>query len=162
MSQTPDLLNQLHDIHQPTALSLWPFAPGWYVVIGLVLLGLIGAIWWGWRWYRHGRVKRAALRMLSQYEKQYYQHANAQQTSADLNELLKRVALAYFPREQVAQLCGKDWILFLNATSQKLDFLPEEDTLLLCPYQKEQAYDLRQLLSLVCAWIQQRGVPCSS
>lgn len=162
MDQGSDLLKQLHDIHQPTTLNLWPFAPGWYVVWGAGLIGCAVAILYGWRWYRHGKVRRAALQILSQYEKEYYQTANAQKTSADLNELLKRVALAYFPREKVAQLCGMDWLLFLNQTSHHLDFLPEETALLLCPYQKEQACDLRALLHLVRAWIQQRGGACLS
>ncbi len=162
MDQGSDLLKQLHDIHQPTPLNMWSFAPGWYVVLGVFLIGLGVAILFGWRWYQHGKVKRAALRMLSEYEKEYYQTANAQKTSADLNELLKRVALAYFAREKVAQLCGKDWLLFLNQTSHNLDFLPEEAALLLCPYQKEQPRDLRALLHLVRAWIQERGAPCLS
>lgn len=162
MQADPELLKQLHDIHLPPALTMWPLAPGWYVVLGMISIAMMACIVGGWRWYQHGKVKRAALRLLRQYEKQYYQTSNAQQASAEINELLKRVALAYFPRQDVAQLCGKDWLLFLNQTSRELDFMPAEAALLRYPYQKEATGDLRPTLHLARAWIQQRGVPCSS
>lgn len=142
------LLQQLRPIHLPTALDIWPLAPGWYVLLGCGLLGLVSGLWWGWRIYCHGRAKRAALRMLRDVK-----------TAAELAELLKRVALAYFPRERVAELHGKEWLLFLNATSKNLDFLPEERALLLCPYQAQMDCDLKPLLRLARLWIRQRGKP---
>lgn len=162
MSPDHDLLNQLHDIHMPTPVGAWPFAPGWYVLGELILTGLLLASVWGWRRSRYGRMKRSALAILAQYERTYSPMIDTQSTSAALNELLKRVALAYFPRERVAQLYGHDWLIFLNETSHNLDFLSEEEALLVCPYHKELAKDLRPLCDLVRGWIQQRGIPCLS
>ena len=49
-----------------------------------------------------------------------------------MSELLKQVGLAYFRRERVADLHGRNWLIFLNARGKKLDVLPEEDALLIC------------------------------
>lgn len=162
MSPDQDLLHQLHDIHLPTPIGAWPLAPGWYVLVGVVLAGVLWASIWGWRHHRHGRMKRSALSILARYERAYCPMMDTQSTSAALNELLKRVALAYFPRERVAQLYGRDWLIFLNETSQNLDFLSQEEVLLVCPYHKELAKDLRPLCELVRRWIQQRRIPCLS
>ena len=37
-------------------------------------------------------------------------------TADEINVVLKRVALAVFPREQVASLHGEDWIQFMQST----------------------------------------------
>ncbi|MCR9191400.1 MAG: DUF4381 domain-containing protein [Gammaproteobacteria bacterium] len=165
MAATPqvpaDLLQQLHPIHLPTALGIWPWAPGWYVLLGVGVLGLVLGLWWGWRLYCHGRAKRAALRLLDEYASAHSQVPDTQHTAAAIAELLKRVALVYFPRERVANLQGKDWLLFLNATGKNIDFLPEEEALLICPYQARSEHDLTTLFRLARLWIQQRSKACS-
>ena len=60
MNSDQDLLQQLHDIHLPAALGRWPLAPGWLVLLGMLLLLLILGVVWGWRWFRRGKVKREA------------------------------------------------------------------------------------------------------
>lgn len=172
-----NLLQELHDIHLPTAVGVWPWAPGWYVLLAVGLILLIGSIGWGWHRWQCGKIKREALKILAQYEKEYLAMlspgksrdegassivSDTQATSAALNELLKRVALAYFPREKVAALYGREWVKFLNDTSKKLDFLTEESVLLNCVYQPSQQQDLRPPFRLVRKWIEQREKPCSS
>lgn len=173
-----ELLQQLHDIHLPTALSTWPFAPGWYVVLGIISVMLIGSVSWAWCWYQRGKVKREALRLLLQYEKS---NDNNAATIAAINELLKRVALAYFPRERVAALYGKDWLIFLNETSKNLSFLEEGEVLISGPYVPTsrglaagssalgipldlaaKSQEVGPIFHLARQWIAQRGKPCLS
>ena len=40
---TQQLLAQLHDLKTPEAIGLWPLAPGWWILGGLVLLIFVGA-----------------------------------------------------------------------------------------------------------------------
>lgn len=162
MSPEPDQLRQLHDIHMPTALDPWSIAPGWYALAGLLLVMMIAILIAVVCWYRRGKVKREAMSMLAQYEKTYTPKTDTQTMTAALNELLKRVALVYFPREQVASLCGQEWVDFLQETSQNLDFLAQGEALLYGPYQPNQARDLRPLFHLVRGWIAQRERPCLS
>jgi type II secretory pathway pseudopilin PulG len=107
-------LAQLKDIHLPEPIGWWPLALGWYILIGLLLIALLGSLVWIYRYYQQGRAKRQALRMLKDYVQRYQQDNNHQLMSARLSELLRRVALAYFPRSQVASLEGEAWIAFLN------------------------------------------------
>lgn len=160
------LLQQLHDIHLPVALSRWDLAPGWYLILGLLILMVLGGIAWTWRWYHRGKVKRAALRLLVQYEQS---DKNNAEIIAAINELLKRVALVYFPREQVAALYGQDWLKFLQDTSRKLRFLEEGGCLISGPYQESGSTfvggkdpHLHSLFHLARGWIAQRRKPCLS
>lgn len=97
-------LSQLHDFYQPPPPSWTPQTVGWYVLFGLLCLL---AVWIAWRifarWKRN-RYRREALREL--------QHADI----SAIPVLLKRTALAAWPRERVASLSGEPWLQFLDQT----------------------------------------------
>ncbi|MDI9819646.1 MULTISPECIES: DUF4381 domain-containing protein [unclassified Legionella] len=156
------LLEKLHDIHLPEPISWWPLAPGWYALIlsAILVVGLL--IHWGYRYYRQGRARREALQLLNCYWQAYQRGENSQQSSSRISELLRRVALVYFPRQQVAGLQGSDWIKFLNSTGKGVDFNTVKHCLLELPYQEAKSVDLKPLFSCAKAWIRQRGTPCSS
>ncbi len=154
-------LAQLHAIHSPEPIGWWPLAWGWYTVIVGLLLALLLLGFWLHRRYVHGAAKREALQLLSRYE-QHCNEADSQRVCAQLSELLKRVALAYFPRKTVAGLQGERWIEFLNATSTQLDFYAVRKELLESPYHTVPACNLTHLFQLTKNWIKQRGKPCLS
>lgn len=155
-------LAQLRDIHLPDPVGWWPLAPGWYglaILAGLVCLALIGFIY---RYYAHGRAKRQALKLLTAYHKDYLQDGDSQLISAKVSELLRRVALAYFPRGQVASLKGPEWLAFLNSTGKNINFNAVRECLLELPYQPQRDVNVKPLLTRARAWIKQRGAPCSN
>lgn len=101
-------LSQLQDIHLPAPVSNWPPAYGWWL-IALLLLALLLASLWQWRVFRKKRLaKRQALALLSQLD------ANQPNWPGQLNQLLKRLALSYFPAEQVASHYQHHWLAFLQ------------------------------------------------
>lgn len=161
-------LAQLRDIHMPLPINWWPLAPRGYCLL-LVLLLLGGLLWiYGRRYYQNGRAKRAALQLLSQY-RLASQQQDSQMTCAQVSMLLRRVALAYYPRKEVASLQGDDWILFLNKTAnrvrwgRKLDFNRVRKELLQLPYcPTHQPNQLPLLLRMAAIWIKRRGRMCSS
>jgi hypothetical protein len=114
-----DPLAQLKDIHLPEAVSWWPPAPGWWGGTAVVLALLLWAAWRGVRYWRKTAYKRAALRELKQLRRRGGQ---PQQLLTDLSVLLRRVALAAFPAEEVASLHGKDWLAFLDRSGQTQAF----------------------------------------
>lgn len=146
----------------PTAIAWWPVAPGWYVLGILVIFISIMTIWFLRASRINSRAKREALAILSIYQQQHQHDNNAVVISAQISALLKRVALAYFPREQVANLQGMAWINFLNATSKKLDFNQIQQALVVLPYQptSSQSIDLNLFFTMARQWIKQRRGRC--
>lgn len=155
-----DALAQLKDIHLPLPIGWWPLAPGWYGVMILVLIVSAGIVTLVRRRRRTRQPKKQALALLQVYTAQYTQDYNAQLASARISELLKRVALVYYPRQQVASIHGQAWIQFLNQTGSKVDFEPVKDLLLDVPFKPNEQTDLQPLIKQAQLWIKQRKVPC--
>lgn len=159
---TQHALAALHDIHLPTPIGWWPPAPGWYVLACLVLLASGFFLFFLTRRYRQGRMRRQALRWLATYRAAYDQTGDARQGAADVSELLKRIALVYFPRQTVAGLQGAAWVRFLNETATGLDSSGVSEALLEAPYQPLPMHDLGPLFDFAQGWIRQRRGSCSN
>jgi hypothetical protein len=155
-------LAQLKDIHLPTPISWWPLASGWYVLISLIVLAIVYFFHWSYQRKMNAKPKKQALELLTTYKEQYEKDGLAQIASARVSELLRRVALVYYPRAQVASLHGDSWIEFLNQTSKGIDFKPVQSMLLESPFKKGETINLKPLLTRAEQWIKQRGIPCSN
>ena len=106
MNQDAASLDRMRDIFVPVPVSWWPLAPAWWVVgcacLMLLFVLLVRAIL---RWRRNA-YRRAAVRAI------------ASATSAnEIAGLLKRTALAAFPRTDVASMSGTEWSDWLSLTS---------------------------------------------
>jgi len=112
----PSSLQNLHDIVVPDPVPWWPPAPGWYVLGAVILAALI---WLLWRWIEHWKTtayRRAALAELNQLSVRSLQANDRLNAVRDLNVLLKRTALAFWSRTEVAGLSGEQWLEFLDRT----------------------------------------------
>jgi len=104
------------ELSVPEELSLTPQTPAWYVLgaalAAALVLGALRVV----RRYRRDAYRRAALAELARLREAA---AGAERTAAlaRLPELLKRCALAAFPRERVAALSGARWHVFLERTA---------------------------------------------
>jgi len=103
----PAALDRLHDLVQPPQPSWMPHTIGWYVLFGLFALATLREVNKWLREWRENRYRRAALKQLP--------HTPIENLSA----LLKRTALAAWPREAVASLTGEPWLHFLNRTAEQ-------------------------------------------
>lgn len=104
----------LRDLHLPEAVSWWPLAPGWWLVIAIAVVG-IGFLIRAWLRVRaRGAARRYALRQLNVIEQQYADDKDAIAFGAHLSELLRRTMLAYAPRLDVAGLSGEEWLQWLD------------------------------------------------
>jgi hypothetical protein len=107
----PYSLARLKDIVVPDPPPLWPPAPGFWVLLLVVALGILLAIR-QWRVVRNrSAYRRAGLDLLGEAV-----------SAHDVSVAVKRVALAAFPRERVASLYGDDWAAFLHETCPRSDF----------------------------------------
>ena len=130
-----DPLAALRDIHLPEPISWWPPAPGWWLLaVTLILLVLL--LWFGYRYYQRGAIKRAALNELKQIASHYREQP--QQLLQQLSQLLRRVALATQPRNRVAGLSEEAWLAFLDHFTGQQQFTQGVGQVLLHgSYQKE-------------------------
>lgn len=162
---TNQALAQLKDIHLPADVSWWPLAPGWYVLLVLMIVLVFFSAVFYWHWRNQRLSKKQALKILSAYQEQYQNGQNPQLVCAQISELLKRVALVYFPRHQVASLTGDAWVAFLDETGKKTPFKKARYELAELPFEKEKNIVKKNLLidelfEWSSKWIQQRRKPC--
>jgi hypothetical protein len=114
-AMTEAALKSLKDIAVPEPISWLPQTWGWAMLEGVIALILIAI---GIRWlrrYRADAYRREALTLLFYIEEQISDPARRHDGVHALTELLKRVALAGWPRETVAALHGDVWARFLTA-----------------------------------------------
>ncbi len=156
-----EIFLELRDIHMPPSIGWWPLAPGWYLLSGLVVAAVLLSCYLLSKRYTKARAKSAALKLLQRYYDEYQQCGNSQQMSMKISALLRRVALAYFPRQQVASLQGEAWLDFLTHNAKGIDFSVLQDYLLIMPYQTQSQKNLKPLFEAARAWIKQQGKSCS-
>jgi Domain of unknown function (DUF4381) len=103
----------------------------------LLVLVCCGA-WRAWRRWRATAYRRAALAEWRQLKSQAVDPGQREAALRHLPELVKRTALAAFPREAVASLSGMEWLQFLDRTGHTDAFTHGRGQLL-----PELAYDPR-------------------
>ena len=111
----------LRDIHAAAAPSLWPPAPGWWLLAVLLIVALAMATLWLLRRYHRYRQKRQIMDELEKLGHAYTSENN-NEFLAQLSILLRRIALRRYSREQVASLTGSDWLRFLDTTGGDGEF----------------------------------------
>jgi hypothetical protein len=150
----------LQEIGLPEPVAWTPQAPGWYVLAAL----LLSAILWGtWRLYRRWRAdayRRTALGELQELERLAADASRRAEAVAALPVLLKRTALAAYPRAEVAQLSGAAWLGFLDGTLGSNEFsqgpgklLPEISYQGPVALRATEEGEVRNLLALARRWV---------
>jgi hypothetical protein len=136
----------LRDIHEPASF-FWSSSAGWLLPVAIAMaLLLIG-------WWRRARQaadpRRAALRELAELRRRSTQGEADATLVAELATLLRRVALMHFPRTDVAGLCGRRWLEFLDR-----EFVPQAfvggigECLAWAPYARAPDVDVTALVAL--------------
>jgi hypothetical protein len=149
----------LRDIHLPAPIGWWPPAPGWWVLLAL-LLGLALLLLWLWK-------KRRARRQADWFRLAEAELGRLQARHRDdplsllreLSVLLRRVAISRYGRGEVAGLTGAAWLDFLDKKAGKKLFKGKFDRLLTeMPYRASAEAETRALIVAIHEWLQlQRG-----
>jgi len=152
-----ELLAQLRDIHAAAEPSLWPPAPGWWLLAALAMLGaffLLRAL--AGRWAARRR-QQAWLQALDAVEQQWDPEGQPHDYLAAVNRLFRAVALNAFPEARCGKLQGEEWVSFIRA------MLPEEkasaclDALAQGPYEPVPQFDAPALREQARAWVMLYG-----
>ncbi len=150
---TTDPLAGLVDIPLPTPVSLWPQTWPSRILLVLVAVGLVYGTVRAIRHWRVNRYRRQALSELKGIEIRSATLAPADLACA-LASLLRRTALAAFPRDEVAVLTGAAWLTFLDRTGGGQAFSQGPGRLLeVTTYGPAASADAKGLIQAVRAWI---------
>jgi hypothetical protein len=103
-------LQDLKDIRTPAIIESWPPAYGWWLLLALVLLVISMLTIWIIKARKVRRAKRQALQALQQID------GSNLNSASQLNQLLKRVAMTYFPQQNIQEMHGQKWSEFLVKT----------------------------------------------
>ncbi|MBO9435963.1 DUF4381 domain-containing protein [Ruegeria sp. R13_0] len=132
-----DLLNMLEPAPEPSPISMMPQTWGWAALAVLLLVVLFAAVSVFRKNRRANAYRRAALEELSAPDI----------PTARIAEVLRRTALAAYPRDKVAGLYGDEWVKFLNQSSDMPSLNQElSHALTEAPYKTTPSNeDLRQM-----------------
>jgi len=109
----------LKELPLPEPVSYFPQTAGW-AVVAVVILALAG--WFAWRrWqaWKKDAYRRDGVVQLSRM-------TDRSGDISGLPFLIRKSALAAFPRADVASLRGADWTAWLNETAGRSVFKPED------------------------------------
>jgi Domain of unknown function (DUF4381) len=149
-----DPLAELRGYHLPEPVGWWPPAPGWWVLTLLVLLGAGAAAARLWRRRRRRAAARRARQELAALRAELARSGDATAFARGLSRLLRRFALARFPRRRVAGLTGAAWLAFLDAQGGGEGFRHGPGRLLAeAPYRPAGQVPAGELAALAEAWI---------
>jgi hypothetical protein len=144
----------LRDIHAAAAPSIWPPAPGWWLLAVLLLVVLLVFARWLARRLRQRRYKRHVLNDLEQLSVCYSEDSVTDFITAQ-STLMRRIALSRYTRERVASLTGSDWLRFLDATGGGGEFEQGVGRVLEEGPYRPHSNDVRaeELLALTRRWV---------
>ena len=153
-----DPLSALRDIHLPPEPGFWPPAPGWWILVFVLVLVAMALAWWQRSAARRRRPQREALRALADLRGALARGEAPHRFASEGASLLRRMALARFPRQQVAGLTGRDWLEFLVEHGGGSGFAAAEAELLAsAPYvPRIDAAEAERVLRLCERWIRGR------
>ncbi len=110
----------LRGIHIPEAITGWPPAVGWWLLIALVIvLGWLG----GW-FYRRSLTANSAVKSARKILAELKQstHLSTTEKLAQLSILLRRTAISLAADKKVAGLTGQAWLAYLDKTMTATPF----------------------------------------
>ena len=148
-------LDQLADIHLPDGVSWWPLAPGWWILLALLAIAIVGFFIW------RNRKQQNYYRVIAQHQlagiyADYQQTQDAGAYLQALSQLLRRTALTAYPNSFNASIKGKDWLNWLDSVCPPATekFSGEiGQSLLSSAYQKNPQVDVNELHRLSSEWI---------
>lgn len=146
----PQLLELMHELKMPEPVSMVPQTPGWWVLAGWLAAGMLVVAFKLVKRRRHNRYRREAASLLNGIGARAASDPSG--TAQDIAALLKRTALAAYPRETVASLYGADWAAFLCRTAgNDPEIVAAADQLAFSAYRADA--DGRALVNPARRWI---------
>lgn len=152
-------LPQLQDIHLPTSPGIWPLAIGWWILLTLIIF--LG-VWLLLRIRRQAKLKKQRdmiFSLLDNLEKKLKEKPG-NDVIAEINTLMRQLAINYYPRNIIASLTGANWLDFLDLSGKTKNFSRGAGRILIdAPYQPEdhagglQNFNKDEFIPLIRRWV---------
>jgi len=105
----------LRDIHLPAPVSWWPPAPGWWLLVSILIGLVVFIVWWHRRRLRFRNAPSTLARgELERLRAGWAEHGESQRLIGDVSTWLRRSAMSLSTRQQAAKLTGMQWRVFLD------------------------------------------------
>ncbi len=146
----------LRDIHLPDPVSWWPLAPGWWALL-LLLVSIVLITMYLIRRYRNHKISAIYLakRELERIKTDFNITQDKSNLVIELSELIRRLSISIFPREESAGLTGEEWLKFLDQYSEKNEFDNGIGRVLIeAPYQADPEFNSNELTELISIWLE--------
>ena len=155
LKNTADQALQLKDIHLPNSPGFWPLAPGWWILLAILLFFII---WLTIKLKQKAKQRKHRQRIFDQYkalEEKLLDNPN-NENIAVINTFLRQLAINKYPRSDLASLTGKKWLAFLDQSGKTTKFSKGVGQILIeAPYQVELSpeFKLSDFTQLIRVWI---------
>ncbi len=151
-ASTPEL--PFRDIHLPNAISWWPLAPGWWILMSLVIVFLT-LTFIVVRYYFKSSLKKDASKELHVIVQKFQRTQDATGCVAEISILLRRVVLSQKHSLPTAGITGSAWLKLLDQTLGSSEFSQGPGQILVVgPYQRlVEENDIDQLIKLCHKWV---------
>ncbi|MGL4475976.1 MAG: DUF4381 domain-containing protein [Shewanella sp.] len=106
MANSP--LASLQDIQLPPEIGSWPPAIGYWLVLGVIIILCLALVLWMKKRQQQRRARKQALALLAKLKREQPDFSN------QVNILLKRAAMSYYPRHSLASLNDEAWFTWLD------------------------------------------------
>jgi len=140
---------QLRDIHLPSDPGFWPLAPGWWLLI--VLLLIVGYLIV--RKVINMRQRKHTIQLLQdkllRLRENFNQHKSKHRLAVEISDLLKRFVRHILHDSQATALSGGEWINYLNELTHSEVFDEFKQELTQAQYSPIIDYDVSKLVAQV-------------
>ena len=145
------LEQQLRDAQVPDAVSWWPLAIGWWVLIALFVIGLTLTTKAIYKRHYRNVYRKIAVKELDYHFTIWQNHAENGAYLQAANTILKR-SCSHFGDDAIS-LSGKQWLTHLNAHS-KTDFSAAVEVALMQQlYQESPETDISSVHAELKTWL---------
>lgn len=150
------LIAQIADIDRPAEVGMWPLAPGWWVLMVVVVIGSVLGIVALYKMIKRRAYRRSALKLLKRLGDGSTLSRSG--LARQLNEVLKRTALAspFYRHLYIGSAHSDAWREFLCASSPEF---PDKsniiDNLLQSVYRPKAKLDAALSIAFCEFWIRQ-------
>ncbi len=114
--------NSIGQLIEPEPIGYSFNTPGWYFILGLLILTALIIALLRYRQYKKNAYRREAVSQIEILIQQKNKNL-----VFEINVLLKRMAILLFGRTKVAALYGNDWFVFLQSKLKTKATIPQKN-----------------------------------